>query len=502
MNFERKTRTPLNIDFIVANLPLLLCGGLGLALSLVVAFLIARGSWLIALGVIFAVPAGMLLNHYPLMGVIVWFVLMPFLPFETVSSRVFWIVHRAVIPLAMGFAMLARALEIKTYTPVKLGWAELSMAMYLVVAGVSVLLTRSSPLLYLYEVYDRMFVPFAAYLLVRILRPDEEDMQRLVLPMLVVCIAEIIIGFWARYLPQTLPPIWDISRMGTRMTGTFTNPTPYAYTLMVCMLFIYHEAMCRKSGLVRWLLILVFGAGLFCIFLTFTRGCWLASAPALLGLLVLYPKTMFPLLIATIVVGGVLSASVLADEVLFALERLVVQDTVDSRIVLAHAGRQMFYAKPFLGWGFGNYDRYDWQFMERVGNAAPTDWDINKGTSHNTYLTVLAEMGIVGFFLQFFPVVWWLWLTIKVWPRLPRMGFWSRRLLILLWLSIIFYLIATQVMDARFFWQSIGTWWFSLGLVANMVQAYLAPEDFGLPAWARQSAINSMSSSITSRFIR
>lgn len=487
-----------NMDFLAAGIPLLLGGMLGL----LVVFLIIRGSWLIALGILCIVPAGMLINHYPLVAMIAWFVAMPFLPYETVSSRVFWLVHRALIPLAMGLAVLARALRIKEYKPVKMGWAELSMVMCLVVAGVSVLTTRGDPLLYLYELYDRMFVPFAAYWLIRILRPGEQDMKRFVLPMLFVCIAEILIGFWARYAPQTLPPIWDISRMGTRMSGTFTNPTPYAYTLIVCMLFIFQEAMNRKPGIVRWFLILVFSLGLFCIFLTFTRGCWLAATPVLLGLLILYPRTMFALLMTTIVVGGILSTTVLVDEVQFALERLVVQETVDSRIVLAHAGRQMFYAKPFLGWGFGNYDRYDWKFMERVGNAAPTDWDISKGTSHNTYLTILAETGIVGFFLQFFPVIWWFRWTIKVFPRLPREGFWSRRLLVMIWLSIVFYLIATQVIGARFFWYSIGTLWFSLGLVANMVQAYLRPEDFGVPDWVRLWLVNFAPNTITDEFSR
>ena len=192
-----------NMDFLASGLPLLLGGMLGL----LVAFLIIRGSWIIALGLLCIVPAGMLINHYPLVAIIAWFVAMPFLPYETVSSRVFWLVHRALIPLAMGLAVLARALRIKKYRPVKMGWAELSMVMYLVIAGVSVLLTRGYPLLYLYELYDRMFVPFAAYWLIRILRPGEQDMKRFVLPMLFVCIAEILIGFWARYAPQTLPAI-------------------------------------------------------------------------------------------------------------------------------------------------------------------------------------------------------------------------------------------------------------------------------------------------------
>jgi O-antigen ligase len=148
----------------------------------------------------------------------------------------------------------------------------------------------------------------------------------------------------------------------------------------------------------------------------------------------------------------------------------------------------MFRAKPVFGWGFGTYDRYDWQFMERVGNAAPTSWDVQHGTSHNTYITILAETGVVGFFFLFLPLIWWLVLSIKVLPRLPRQGFWSWRLLVVLWLPILFYLISTQVMDMRFFWYQIGVWWMLLGLIASLVQTYLRPGDLGAPHWMRRAA--------------
>ena len=89
---------------------------------------------------------------------------------------------------------------------------------------------------------------------------------------------------------------------------------------------------------------------------------------------------MFALLTIAVVTAVILSASVFSSEVSFALKRLGTTDTVDSRIVLIYAGRQMFFAKPLLGWGFTSYDLHDWRFMKRVGNFAPTSWDIEKGT--------------------------------------------------------------------------------------------------------------------------
>jgi O-antigen ligase len=141
----------------------------------------------------------------------------------------------------------------------------------------------------------------------------------------------------------------------------------------------------------------------------------------------------------------------------------------------------MFLARPFLGWGYGNYDLYDWQFMERVGNIAPNIWDIKRGTSHNTYMTMLAETGAIGFLTYAFPVFWWLGHTIKALLRLPKQGFWSQRLLIIMWLSVGFYILVAQAVDMRFFWFSQTVLWLTLGLISNMaVQTDLKPAEVGL----------------------
>jgi hypothetical protein len=402
---------------------------------------------------------------------------MPFLPFSTVDSRVFWVVHRALIPLALGITILSRMFAPQKHEPARWSWPEWFMGFFLTIGAISIIITRQQPLLYLYELYDRMFVPFCAYWLIRYANLKEKDLRRWLPIMLIVCIAEIVIGFWARYAPDTLPTIWDIPRMGNRMSGTFENPTPYAYTLMFCMLFIFHYAMQLKRGITQTFLIFTFALGLLCIFLTFTRGCWGAALLALLGLLYIYPKPVLTLLAVAIPVFVILAVGPLADEMATAFIRLNTQDTVDSRLVLSHAGQQMFYTKPIFGWGFGNYDRYDWQFMQPVGGAAPTSWDLHYGTSHNTYLTVLAEMGMVGFILQFFPLFWWLGLAPKALPHMPRQDFWSWRLLIVLWLAILFYLAASQVVDKRFFWYQIGLWWLSLGLIGHLVEVHLKPRE-------------------------
>lgn len=471
------TKAIYSIDWIYFWEKHFLPKGLPLAAALVmgplVAFLIVSENLFLVFAVVLSVPLAVLFNRYPFVAVMVWILLMPFFPPGGVSPYILWILHRALVPLALGIVILSRALRLKQYRPVRLGGAELAMFLYLAIVVVSILLlNRGDHLTYLYTLYDRVFVGFAAYWLVRLLGLREQDLKRLLPIVLLVCVAEIVLGFWSWLAPSSLPAIYA-DGWATRMSGTFSNPNAYAYVLLFLLGLLFHYAQNNPRRWVRISLMLVFGVGLWCVFLTFTRACWLAGAFTLLGLFLLYPKPVLSLMLIGVPIAAILSASMFGEEIAYASERLRTEQTVNSRIILANAGQQMFYARPFWGWGFGNYDRYDWQFMKRVGDISPTHWDIERGTSHNTFLTILAETGTIGFFFYFFPIIWWLRLSVKAWPHLPRSGFWSRRLLVVMWLSIGAFTILSQAADMRFFWFALGLFWLSLGLIGNMAQSYL-----------------------------
>jgi len=452
-------------------LPLFLPLLLGLVGGLVWGLLIAKGFWYVALVGVFAIPFVILLNKYPFSVILLWFALMPFLPLGQVPSAVLWGVHRALIPLGLILSILMWLLKIKEYHPVKINIADWVMVFFLFVAVVQITIMRRTPLYYIYQLYDRVFVGFTAYWLVKLLNPNEKDLKRLIMVMFFVLWAEIIFGFWAKYAPQTLPPLFQFRRMGNRMSGTFSNPTAYAYVLMTGMMVLFHYAMVSKSRVLKYILILSFGVGLSCIFLTFTRGVWGSALLGIVGLVFLYPKPMLSLIAVSLPIFIFLAGGAMADEVTFAMQRLNTEDTIDSRIVLTEAGLQMFYAKPIFGWGYDSYDLYDWKFMTKVGNAAPTKWDIRKGTSHNTYITILAETGVVGFTLYFFPVLYLLWLSLKRRKILPKRGLCNWQLLVILWLSALFFIISGQVNDLRFFWYQLGIWWLILGVVACITQS-------------------------------
>jgi O-antigen ligase len=114
-------------------------------------------------------------------------------------------------------------------------------------------------------------------------------------------------------------------------------------------------------------------------------------------------------------------------------------------------------------------------------------------SSHNFYLTLLAEQGLVGFALFVIPVVWWLVMTVKAWTDLPSQGLISRRLLAVLWLFIIGFVLVNTFQSMRVVF-SLGLWWVTLGLIASVVDSRLNPTAFDLIArrsWLRHRAIDS-----------
>jgi len=449
-----------------AGLPLLV----GLVLGPLLALLIVNGDWIFVLIIIFLLPAAVVIIRYPFAAIMLWMLVMPWFPFKGPYKYIFFAFHRLLIPSALCILLLSRMLRLRKHSRVQLGPADLAMIAFGAVAVISIFVSGNH-WMYVFSLLDRFLVPFAAYWLVRFSNAQERDLKRLVPLVLMIALAQFVIGLTSWFAPQVLPSIWRTGLIGDRVVGTFRQPASYALVLTFCLILVYHAAMNRKRGLVRAFLVLAFGLGMVCIFFTFTRSAWLAGTLVLLGLLYLYPKPTMSVISVVVPIMLILFASVLTREFAHASQRLSeAEEGAEARLVLANAGKNMFYARPIFGWGFANYDRYDWRFLERVDEVNPTDWQIQKGTSHDTYLTILAEMGALGFFLACFPVIWWLGLSTRALPRLPRKGFWSWRLLIALWLTLGAFAVVGLSIDLRFFTFGATLFWIGLAFIANLVQ--------------------------------
>lgn len=122
--------------------------------------------------------------------------------------------------------------------------------------------------------------------------------------------------------------------------------------------------------------------------------------------------------------------------------REVRETSIQERIDVSRAGLQMFTARPLLGVGPGNFPLV-------IGDYDP---DYSAVYSHNTYLSVLAELGIAGFFFFILLCGRMLVSTYRL-SQSPASGSWSfyRFLFVsLLVLFLVFFFL--HDLDSKYFW--------------------------------------------------
>lgn len=467
-------------------LPTWLPAVLAVVLGVAAALLIVGGSWVFVVPLVVAIPALIVFLRYPFAAVLVWLVVFPFFTeTPTASYRyMYWLLHRAMIPAALAMLLLATWLRIRKQLRIRWGRAELVMVLFLALLATNILMASSNPSQSFIHLYDRLIIPFCMYWFVRLVAPTARDITRLTWAALAALLPQVIIGLVGWFAPGMLPDQW-LGRAGERTVGTLDNPAVYSSTLIFLALLVLQQALQGNSRRLRPFLMLTFGLAFVCIFFSFSRGSWLGALLVWVGLLFVYPTTMRRLTLVAAVVGIVAGSTVLATQLNYAAQRLQDDATAESRILQNAGALRMISQKVWFGWGFGTYDVYDEQFLERVGNVPVRTRD---QTSHNTFLLITAETGVVGLMLYLFPVGWWLLRTRQVWQRLPRSGIQSRHLVAMLWLLLLDHFTVNNFMamlDAYPFGTTI--WWLALGLIASQVYPHLQARDLEAPSWLQRT---------------
>lgn len=467
---------------------LLIMGGLaafGLLLSVVSAQLVVGDLWPIAMGMILALPAFILLHRYPMSGVMIWLLLTPFLVATNggAARKAYWVIHRLLPPATLAILVLGALLRIHARKLPRLGGIELAMLGYLGITQISIIYLNDSTLATTYHLYDRVFVPMCLYLLVRLVAPSEADLRRLLPIFIFILLVQSMIGLLSWVAPQFLPSPW-LNRAGLRTTGSLRAYSVFSTTIIFAGLYILHVGSVRKDSAIRiWPLLLFLLTG-FMVFLSYSRGSWLAGLVVLAGVVGLYPAMirragllLAPALVVIVLVGALLlPSSVMGEHLNRAGTRFYSSQSEESalsRLPVYYASYRMFAAKPLFGWGYGNFDRFDRQFQERILDLVSPAKD---HASHNLYLTLLAEQGLVGLLLFLVPPIAWLARTVRAWPHMPRDGVASRKLVAVLWLVLVSHVIVNNFSNMRVVF-GLGMWWIALGLIAHLVTSARSSSD-------------------------
>ncbi|PKO13511.1 MAG: hypothetical protein CVU39_18485 [Chloroflexi bacterium HGW-Chloroflexi-10] len=452
-----------------SRLSLALLVFIGILISLLASYHISEGNWFIVGVTVALVSAIVLLFAQPFLGVIAWLVIMPFVSALPRSDLVYWAIYRILPPFLLFLAVFSRMVKDRQYPTARLGPPELTMIILVMYIPASIILTQASPSLAIIRFGDRVILPFCMYLVMRLLAPREKEFTQLVWAALFIALSQSIVGFLSWYAPHVLPKIWHYLN-GIRTTGTVKDPDLYALLLVFSAVLLIHAAVNKKSILTRLFFYLVSGICALFAFLSLERAAWLGGLFVTIGLVFLFPKTMLRLLFFGVIVAIILSAGILSTHVSLSIERFSESNPVYDRLVVFDAMSQMFAEKPMSGWGYETLDGDIQQYYRRVGEASISTRLV---TSHNTYMTILTELGLLGFILYIFPVIWWFILSGRVWRRIPKSGYWSRPLLGSLWLIMGFNFTICNFFDMRWFGIGLILWWMVLGLIANMVYPYL-----------------------------
>ncbi|RPI84972.1 MAG: O-antigen ligase family protein [Chloroflexi bacterium] len=447
-------------------LPLLL----GIVLSFVAAYLILNDNLVFLVPVLFLIPASVLFLHYPFVSILIWLVIYPFFihTLDPSGRYMYWILHRAMIPGTLVIVIALYMLDVSK-KKIRLHAVDFFILIYFFYAVANIFLLTANPSTKLIHFYDRIIVPICIFYIVRFISLTEKDMKWLVPAVTILIWMQTIIGLLSWFQPGMLPVQW-LGRAGERTTGTFGNPGVFTTTLLFCAVILIQYYSTSKSPYGKLISFVSIGAAFFMVFLSFSRGSWLGAAIVVAGLLYLYPKQMFRLLTVLFVIFVILSVGFLSFYVEFATERLFTESTAQGRIVGAAATLGMIRDKPIFGWGYGNHELYDEQYRTRVFDFAFS----GENSSHNTYLLITAELGIVGILLYLLPAIWLFFKSRKVLPELPRAGFLGRPILFMLWFLIIDQIAVAALTDLiESNWYSTGVWWLILGLIMNIIEPYL-----------------------------
>lgn len=447
---------------------ILLLAALVLTLGVVVGYSVARLHFLFPMVVIAAIPVSLVLVHQPFNAIVIWLLVAPFFVItpDVPTRVVYWVTYRALIPSATIIALVNGI----TRKRLRFDLAEFSLLVYLLINVFSVLYHYSdNPIPMFQHVYEMALVGATLFWLIRMTAPREVQLKRLMVAFIAVSVVQGSVGLMMN-IPATrvlLPEAWA-AVSAERTTGTLGRVAEFSVTLAASMLLVAHYAFYVRKRLIQILCLVALLVGSLCLVFSFSRGTWLASTITAALVLLLYPRLRPYIFLMALIIVLVLSASLFADSVAFAAERLDYQRTIDSRIISDSAALRMIAAKPLLGWGYFNFTRYHLDFIRPVGDTPLTDIYTS---SHHTYLGMAAEIGLIGLMAYFMPYLLLLKRSFTVYKRLPREGFYSRYLLLVLWLGVAFHFVECNFMNMRLAPWGVTWIWLLLGLIASILDA-------------------------------
>lgn len=208
-----------------------------------------------------------------------------------------------------------------------------------------------------------------------------------------------------------------------RLSGTLGNANELAGALALGVGLAGGLAAIAKTALGRSLAIGVAALCVMAIFLTGSRGGLIGLAAMLIAAVVLAKgrRLLLTLALLTVVTAGIGYIATSAPEQ--SRERILHPGRGTGRIDIWTVGGRMVSANPVTGVGAGNFTVSSIHYLLRPGSLPDAQYIADEpSVAHNTYLEVLAELGIPGAILFLALIIFLLGCSIAALSRFRSLG--------------------------------------------------------------------------------
>jgi O-antigen ligase len=250
-----------------------------------------------------------------------------------------------------------------------------------------------------------------------------------------------------------------------RISATLVSPVIYGIFVGAGIVTSIAILVLDGPRSLRRLAFLTLALGLPALFFTFTRGCILATFVVASVVAFVPRRTRVPALGVALVAAIAVAASwgTITQSSLYQ-KRASNQENVSGRFVMARAALDLVEEKPVLGWGYGQYDFAKGTLETSTGSLS--EESLYAYTSHNTFLTIVVELGIVGLLVLVLP--WAIVVAQSIRQARAGIGF-PAWLTVSLIGTLAVYVLAALTSDTRFFSFVPATAWVAIGLLRRQL---------------------------------
>jgi O-antigen ligase len=288
-------------------------------------------------------------------------------------------------------------------------------------------------------------------------------------------LAEVSRQWWAVFPKYIADPKLGIHY--GRARGPMLQSHSLGFYLAVGLLCAWAWWRTRKTRESQLMLMTLFPLFLTTIFFTYTRCVWLGAALALFVVMCLTFRGAWRPLALTATLGVGLVVAVVAWDDIVGIEReagsVAARDSVSQRAAFTYVSWAMFLDRPLFGFGFGQFTQAKRPYLSDRSTDLYLE-AIRLQPHHNTFLSLLTEVGLVGLGLYLAVLVGW---ARRAW-RLARDAFAppiARTQGVLLLAALAFYLGPATFFDLTYSPNDHWVLFFLAGLTVGLRPSSAAP---------------------------